>query len=179
MSAARLLLQSSALTLPFSLAACPVQEHWGLTYDDGPSPSTPKLLTALKEHNLLATFFVVGSRVISYPQILQSTYMMGHQISVHTWAHPSLTTLSNEGVVAELGWARKGKKRWQRPFDDGKLMWFLFVAIKDVLGVTPNTMRPPYGDIDDRVRAISLQMGLTPVSRSRCSPAYTCHENTH
>jgi hypothetical protein len=63
--------------------------------------------------------------------------------SVHTWAHPSLTTLSNEGVVAELGWARK--------------------AIKDVLGVTPNTMRPPFGDIDDRVRAISMQMGLTPI----------------
>lgn len=62
---------------------------------------------------------------------------------MHTWAHPSLTTLSNEGVVAELGWARK--------------------AIKDVLGVTPNTMRPPYGDIDDRVRAISMQMGLTPI----------------
>ena len=125
------------------ITSCPEKGHWGLTYDDGPSPSTPRLLTALQKNNLLATFFVVGSRVVSRPQMLQSTHMLGHQISAHTWAHPSLTTLSNEGVVAELGWSRK--------------------AIKDVLGVTPNTMRPPFGDIDDRVRAISMQMGLTPI----------------
>jgi len=37
------------------------------------------------------------------------------------------------------------------------------IAIKAVLGVTPNTMRPPYGDIDDRVRAIAQVMGLTPI----------------
>lgn len=36
-------------------------------------------------------------------------------------------------------------------------------VIKDVTGVTPNTFRPPYGDIDDRVRAIAAQMGLTPI----------------
>ncbi|KAI9608186.1 hypothetical protein KEM48_003455, partial [Puccinia striiformis f. sp. tritici PST-130] len=36
-------------------------------------------------------------------------------------------------------------------------------VIKDVLGVTPNTMRPPYGDIDDRVRYIAMAMGLTPI----------------
>jgi len=45
--------------------------------------------------------------------------------------------------------------------------------IKDVLGVTPNMMRPPYGDIDDRVRAISLAMGLTPVMWTRLSPLAT------
>ena len=38
-----------------------------------------------------------------------------------------LTSLTNEQIVAELGWTRK--------------------AIKTVLGVTPTTMRPPYGDI--------------------------------
>lgn len=74
----------------------------------------------------------------------------------------SLTTLTNEQIVAELGWTRK--------------------AIKAALGVTPTTMRPPKGDIgqhfsswfaglliltslsaDDRVRAISLAMGMVPV----------------
>ena len=57
--------------------------------------------------------------------------------------HVFLATMTTEQIVAELGWTRK--------------------AIKEVLGVTPNTMRPPYGDIDDRVRAISHAMGLTPV----------------
>ena len=69
--------------------------------------------------------------------------MSGHEISVHTWSHPTLTSLTNEQIVAELGWTRK--------------------AIRDVLGVTPTTMRPPQGDIDDRVRAISMAMGLTPI----------------
>lgn len=37
------------------------------------------------------------------------------------------------------------------------------VIIKRILGVTPNTFRPPYGDIDDRVRAVARVMGLTPI----------------
>lgn len=75
--------------------------------------------------------------------MLVEEYMSGHEISVHTWSHHTLTSLTNEQIVAELGWTRK--------------------AIRDVLGVTPTTMRPPQGDIDDRVRAISMAMGLTPI----------------
>jgi len=132
---------------------CPTKLDWGLTYDDGPAPYTPNLLTYLDQVNLKSTFFVVGSRAISYPATLQLEYMGGHQIAVHTWSHPYLTTLSNEEIIAELGWTKK--------------------IIKDVLGVTPNMMRPPYGDIDDRVRAISLAMGLTPVMWTRLSPLAT------
>jgi peptidoglycan/xylan/chitin deacetylase (PgdA/CDA1 family) len=33
--------------------------------------------------------------------------MLGHQLSVHTWSHPSLTTLTTEQVIAELGWTAK------------------------------------------------------------------------
>jgi peptidoglycan/xylan/chitin deacetylase (PgdA/CDA1 family) len=101
---------------------------WGLTYDDGPAFYTPNLLQYLNSQNLRATFFTIGSRVISNPYTLQEEYMGGNQIGVHTWSHPSLTTLTTDQIIAELGWARK--------------------AIKDVIGVTPNTMRPPYGDIE-------------------------------
>lgn len=101
-----------------------------LSYDDGPSPYTPKLLEYLEAHNLKSTFFVVGSRAISRPEMLAYEHMTGHQLSVHTWSHPALTTLSNEDIVLELGWTKK--------------------VIHDITGVTPNTMRPPYGDIDDR-----------------------------
>ncbi|KAG9124604.1 chitin deacetylase, partial [Ceratobasidium sp. 392] len=116
---------------------------WGLSFDDGPSPYTPNLLNYLDAAGIKSTFFVVGSRAISRPEILQAEYMGGHQLSVHTWSHPSLTTLTNDQIIAELGWTKQ--------------------AIKTITGVTPNTMRPPYGDIDDRVRAISLAMGLTPI----------------
>ncbi|MBW0462484.1 hypothetical protein O181_002199 [Austropuccinia psidii MF-1] len=125
------------------ITSCPKKGTWGASFDDGPSPDTPTLLKYLDEHKLKSTFFVVGSRVLSRPDMLQYEYEAGHQISVHTWSHPYLTQLTNEEIVAELGWSKK--------------------VIKDVLGVTPNTMRPPYGDIDDRVRYIALAMGLTPI----------------
>jgi len=125
------------------IVACPTKLDWGLTFDDGPSPYTPTLLKKLKDTNLKASFYVIGSRVIERPNILIDEYMSGHEIGVHTWSHASLTSLTNEQIVAELGWTRK--------------------AIKATLGVTPTTMRPPKGDIDDRVRAISLAMGMVPV----------------
>jgi len=128
---------------------CPDRGVWGLTYDDGPGYYTENLLAYLDSQKIKATFFVVGSRVLSFPHTLQSEYTRGHQIAVHTWSHPSLTQLSNSEIIAELGWSRK--------------------IIKDVLGVTPNMMRPPFGDIDNRVRAISVAMGLTPVMWTRQS----------
>ncbi|KAK7064538.1 chitin deacetylase [Favolaschia claudopus] len=138
---------------PTDIVDCPEKLTWGLTYDDGPSLYTPDLLSFLEEKNLKSTFFVVGSRVISFPAILQAEYMSGHQIAVHTWSHPSLTTLTNEQIIGELGWSKK--------------------VIKDVLGVTPTHFRPPFGDIDNRVRAIAKAMDLTPVIWTRISPQAT------
>jgi len=135
------------------VTTCPTLNTWGLTYDDGPSPYTPDLLGYLDQNDLKATFFTIGSRVISHPDILQAEYMGGHQVAVHTWSHPQLTQLSNEDIIAQLGWSKK--------------------VIHDVLGVTPNTMRPPYGDIDDRVRAICTAMGLTPIMWTRVSSLVT------
>jgi len=139
------------------ITTCPDKLTWGLTYDDGPSPYTPDLLAYLDQNNLKSTFFTIGSRAISLPAVLQTEYIGGHQIGVHTWSHPSLTTLTNEEIIAELGWSKK--------------------VIYDILGVTPNTMRPPYGDIDDRVRAICTAMGLTPVIWTRISAEATFDTN--
>ncbi|RPD59083.1 hypothetical protein L226DRAFT_553741 [Lentinus tigrinus ALCF2SS1-7] len=125
------------------IVACPEKNTWGVSFDDGPAPYSEKLLKYLDDHDLSATFFVVGSRVVSYPDILIAEYMAGHEISVHTWSHHPLTAMTNEQIVAELGWTRH--------------------AIQTVLGVTPTTMRPPFGDIDNRVRAISNAMGLRPI----------------
>jgi len=99
-----------------------------LTYDDGPAFYTTQLLDYLDMVNLKSTFFVVGSRAISFPAILQSEHLRGHHIAVHTWSHHPLTMLSNEQIIAELGYTK--------------------AIIQRVLGVTPNMMRPPYGDIE-------------------------------
>ncbi|KAG8862285.1 chitin deacetylase [Tulasnella sp. 330] len=130
-------------TRPTDITTCPDKLTWGVSYDDGPTPYTTDLLNFMSDVDIKSTFFIVGSRAISWSQTLQAEYMAGHQLSVHTWSHPYLTTLSNEQIIAELGWTRE--------------------AIRQITGVSPNTMRPPYGDIDDRVRAICQAMGMTPI----------------
>lgn len=141
------------------ISDCPDKFTWGLTYDDGPALYTPNLLQYLDQNNLKSTFFAVGSRVISYPALLQEEYMAGHQIAVHTWSHPAMTTVSTEGIIAELGWSKK--------------------VIKDVLGVTPLYWRPPYGDIDNRVRAIGKAMGLEPIMWTRLDTTATFDTNDY
>ncbi|KAK3838148.1 MAG: family 4 carbohydrate esterase [Linnemannia gamsii] len=126
-------------TAPDDITFCPQTGTWGLTYDDGPSPDSPRLYDDLKAHSIQATLFIVGSRAISYPATLLRAYNEGHQIAIHTWSHPSMTSLSNEQIVAELKWTEK--------------------AIVSVIGVTPIYWRPPYGDVDNRVRAIATQLG--------------------
>jgi peptidoglycan/xylan/chitin deacetylase (PgdA/CDA1 family) len=113
---------------PYDVTECPAERTWGLTYDDGPAFYTSELLAFLNANDLKTTFFTVGSRCAEFPLTLQVEYMAGHQIAVHTWSHPYLTTLTNDQIIAELGWTKK--------------------VIKDILGVTPNYMRPPYGDIE-------------------------------
>ncbi|KAG8682336.1 chitin deacetylase [Ceratobasidium sp. 394] len=49
---------------------------WGLTFDDGPSPYTPKVLNYLEDKKIKATFYVIGSNVIDKPAILQATYLL-------------------------------------------------------------------------------------------------------
>ncbi|KAF9300647.1 chitin deacetylase [Mortierella antarctica] len=124
---------------PADIVTCPKQNTWGLTFDDGPSPDSPRLYDALLAHNQKATLFIVGSRAVSYPETLKRAYNEGHQIAIHTWSHPSMTSLSNEQVVAELRWTEK--------------------AIFSIIGVTPLWWRPPFGDVDNRVRAIATQLG--------------------
>ncbi|KIJ65659.1 carbohydrate esterase family 4 protein [Hydnomerulius pinastri MD-312] len=139
------------------ITACPDKLTWGVSFDDGPGFYSEELLDFLSSKNMTSTFFVIGSRVIERPQVLVEEYMAGHEIAVHTWSHRPLTMLTTEQVVAELGYTRK--------------------AIKQVLGVTPTLMRPPYGDIDDRVRAISLAMGMVPVIWTRTPSGATFDTN--
>ncbi|KAJ7763555.1 carbohydrate esterase family 4 protein [Mycena maculata] len=98
---------------------CGDKMTWGVSFDDGPSPYSNNLLSYLVEKNLSATFFIVGSHMIEYPQTLISEYMAGNEISIHTWKH--LMALTNAEIVAELGWTYK--------------------AIQSVSGVTPMMMQ--------------------------------------
>ncbi|KAJ3106926.1 chitin deacetylase [Physocladia obscura] len=116
---------------------------WGLTYDDGPGPYTQDLLNTLAANNVKATFFLIGSHVIQYPDIVLATYNAGHEIGIHTWSHNDMTTLTTDQMVAELVNTAK--------------------AIKEITGVTPIYWRPPYGIYNDDVLAVAAALGLATV----------------
>ena len=59
-----------------------------LTFDDGPSKGvTTTILDTLKSENIKATFFVLGSRVDLYPDIVKREYEEGHYIASHGYSH--------------------------------------------------------------------------------------------
>ncbi len=59
-----------------------------LTFDDGPSNTiTPQILDILKEYDIKATFFVLGTNVENYPELIQREYNEGHYIANHGYTH--------------------------------------------------------------------------------------------
>jgi peptidoglycan/xylan/chitin deacetylase (PgdA/CDA1 family) len=63
-----------------------------LTFDDGPWPgTTPKVLDALKNECVRATFFLLGRNVEAHPAIARRELAEGHSIGHHTYSHPLLT----------------------------------------------------------------------------------------
>ena len=59
-----------------------------LTFDDGPIPeATPFILDTLKEHDIKATFFMVGDNVRKYPELFERIKAEGHQVGNHTFNH--------------------------------------------------------------------------------------------
>ncbi len=59
-----------------------------LTFDDGPSNTvTPQILEILRNENIKATFFVLGSRVEACPEIVEQEYEEGHFIANHGYSH--------------------------------------------------------------------------------------------
>lgn len=59
-----------------------------LTFDDGPYPeSTPRILKILKDEGVKGTFFVLGSQVAKYPNLLKAAFELGEGIGNHTYSH--------------------------------------------------------------------------------------------
>jgi peptidoglycan/xylan/chitin deacetylase (PgdA/CDA1 family) len=71
-----------------------------LTFDDGPDPRfTPKILDVLKEHNVKAAFFLMGSRAEAYPELVKRIKDEGHVIGNHTFWHPNLVQVGDIGTL--------------------------------------------------------------------------------
>lgn len=74
-----------------------------LTFDDGPSQITSQVLDILKEKQVLATFFVLGSNVDARPEVVKRIYDEGHYIANHGYSHEySLVYSSSQSVLEEF-----------------------------------------------------------------------------
>ena len=56
-----------------------------LTFDDGPSANTDRILDILKEYDVKATFFVVGKE--NYTQQYKRIVDEGHTLAMHSYSH--------------------------------------------------------------------------------------------
>lgn len=73
-----------------------------LTFDDGPSYQvTTEILDILKEENIKATFFVLGTMVKSNPEVLRREHEEGHYIANHGYSHVYSKVYKNKNSVLE------------------------------------------------------------------------------
>ena len=72
-----------------------------LTFDDGPSTVTPEILNTLKQENIKATFFVLGSRVKVMPDMVKRMYDEGHYIANHGYTHNYLSIYASPQAVLD------------------------------------------------------------------------------
>jgi peptidoglycan/xylan/chitin deacetylase (PgdA/CDA1 family) len=136
------LLQGESAQARESRAAPQAAARVFLTFDDGPvRGNTGRVLDALANHGVEATFFVVGRQARWYPRLVRREYREGHSVQNHTYTHPDLTTLSNTGIKREL-------RRTNR-------------AIRAAGVPRPYRFRPPYGATNTRVKRVGASLGLT------------------
>ncbi len=111
-----------------------------LTFDDGPSESTPRVLELLDKHSVPATFFQIGAHVERLPGIARAVLAAGHEIGNHSHTHPLFCFHSAEFIYQELARAQR--------------------AIAQATGATPTLLRAPFGARWFGFRQAQRRLGL-------------------
>src|ERR1035438_7026579 len=73
-----------------------------LTFDDGPSESTPAILEILARHSVGATFFQCGANVERLPEAARAVAQAGHEIGNHSYSHPLFCFRSSRFIEQDL-----------------------------------------------------------------------------
>ena len=96
-----------------------------LTFDDGPSPDTERILDTLDACGVRAAFFMVGQQVERHPDIARRVVACGHEVGNHSYSHSIYLYRSPRETYRQLARAQD--------------------VITDVTGVRPTLSRPPCG----------------------------------
>ena len=73
-----------------------------ITFDDGPSAGTPRVLEILGRHQVKATFFVLAANARRHPDVLRALVAQGHTVAVHGVTHKKIHRDSQASVEREL-----------------------------------------------------------------------------
>jgi len=101
------------------------QRSLALTFDDGPSEGTPKILEILERYAVPATFFQIGANVARLPGIARAVRDAGHSVGNHTYHHRLACFRSRSFLEQELSTAQS--------------------VIEAATGRKPQWFRAPYG----------------------------------
>jgi peptidoglycan-N-acetylglucosamine deacetylase len=138
-----LLLGCTPTGSPFVLNGPRTQKVVALTFDDGPSDFTPKVLDILRRERVRATFFVIGGQVAGREALLRRELDQGNAIGNHTFTH-----IDTSGAGPEV--SREVAKTT--------------AEIKRATNFTPCLFRPPYGSKSAQSVALLRSKGLQVVN---------------
>lgn len=116
---------STAPAQPAGPVNCAKVNCVALTFDDGPGRYTQQVLDALTKHGAKATFFVIGTQIERFPELVKAEVADGMELGNHTWDHANLTRLTPAQQREEL-----------RRVD---------ASLSSLVGVSTRFMRPPGG----------------------------------
>ena len=114
-----------------------------LTFDDGPSQSTPELLDVLAGYGVPGTFFQCGVNVRRLPEATRAVAEAGHEIGNHSDSHRSLLFRTKNFMRDELRTAQE--------------------SIFEATGHRPVLFRPPFGHLWFGLGGVERELGLTGV----------------
>ena len=114
-----------------------------LTFDDGPTEDTEPVLDVLAEHNVSASFFMIGRQVETFPGIAQRVLAEGHEIGNHSYSHPIY-------LYQRAARTREELERTQE-------------VISETTGIRPRYARPPCGVRTPAYFATTRALGLRTV----------------
>ena len=122
----------------------PEKKNVALTFDDGPDGvNTPKILKILKDNQVRATFFCIGTSLEKNKAVILNAFNDGNVIASHCWSHKDLTTLNKDSITVELSKTEQ--------------------QIYNIIGKKPALIRPPYGAINSAVQDILVADGYKSV----------------
>ena len=126
---------SASFDLRIYPAIDPSKPMVAITFDDGPSYNTIKIVNTLVKYDSKATFFLVGNQIEKYAKTMDVLVKNGMDIGNHTYSHKELTKLRDKEILKEIDLTNE--------------------VIYNKTGIKPMFLRPSYGAMNKRIKKLS------------------------